>query len=306
MEVQPGLYDEYVYLAGRSSVREFVNTARRHKVNGYRPDKDDVIREWQRAHDLLRELEKTEAGAVDSPETYPLPAEMLEVIEAEADEASLGSTKGASGEWRLIELDKLVVFQPSINLRYIAELKAAIPAEITPANVARTAIGNALGTPSLRITRSADYCFMCASNSNDVRVLEIDTFDLAQIPDYQPPGKGGAVIGICVGYSSNVLTVTQIRNRLILTNGSHRAFALRDLGVTHAPCVVIRINREDEIDMRAPEPVRENRELYLRSPRPPMFKDYFDPRLRKIMLMPRSEYFVQLQIGYQKASIPAV
>jgi ParB-like chromosome segregation protein Spo0J len=36
----------------------------------------------------------------------------------------------------------------------------------------------------------------------------------------------------------NVIHVIHVENRLVLANGSHRAYALHDLGITKVPCLV--------------------------------------------------------------------
>ena len=63
MDVQPPLVDDYIYLTGRPSIREFIGFARRDKVNGRRAERERLIREWQQAQDHLRELEKSEKAS---------------------------------------------------------------------------------------------------------------------------------------------------------------------------------------------------------------------------------------------------
>ena len=232
---------------------------------------------------------------------------MSAIAEAELHEAALrNGWEGLAYRWRLVELDRVIVYQKTINLRFVKETQATLPQSPGNEDVARLAVGKAWSAPPIRVTRSEEYTFLCVSSSNDMRILEVESLDPATIQGYQPPGHAGAVIGICVGFTTNILSAIHVRNRLILTNGSHRAYALRELGITHVPCLVLSLSRDEEFDMKAPDQVREARDLYLRHPRPPLFKDYFDPHLHTIVQTPRNNQLVQVQIGYQRIGLSAV
>src|SRR5216117_4617056 len=94
------------------------------------------------------------------------------------------------------------------------------------------------------------------SPSNDLRFLGTMPMESNHIKDYAPPGNLVGVVGIAVGFGSNFLNAVCAENRIILNNGSHRAYALRDMGFTHVPCVVQHVSTRDELDLVAPAPVR--------------------------------------------------
>lgn len=98
----------------------------------------------------------------------------------------------------------------------------------------------------------------------------------------------------------------QVGNRIILNNGSHRAFTLRDLGVTHAPCIIQHVSSNEEFRVMASSHLRRNPDLYLKHPRPPMFKDYFDPQLRKVVLVPRKVRQVRVKFEIDETDMPAL
>jgi len=62
-----------------------------------------------------------------------------------------------------------------------------------------------------------------------------------------------AALGVVVGYSANFMNAVcdDDSGRLLLHNGYHRACALLELGVTHAPCVVQTVTSRDELDLVA-------------------------------------------------------
>ena len=68
-----------------------------------------------------------------------------------------------------------------------------------------------------------------------------------QVTGYRPFGPVAGVVGLVVGFGSGYLNVIACEGRLVLNNGYHRAYALRELGVTHAPAVVQEVQRADEV-----------------------------------------------------------
>jgi hypothetical protein len=110
---------------------------------------------------------------------------------------------------------------------------------------------------------------------------------------------------LTIGFGSNYLNALEVEGRLVLNNGSHRAYALRDLGLTHAPCIVQQVTRRDELDLVASGDVQVNPDRYLKVPRPPLLKDYFDPQLRKVVPVPRKNRLVRVQYGFEQSDVPA-
>ena len=101
-----------------------------------------------------------------------------------------------------------------------------------------------------------------------------------------------------------MLNVIQAENRLVLNNGSHRAYALRELGVTHVPCLVQHVSRRDELDLVGGE-IQQSPDRYLKVARPPLLKDYFDQRLRMIVPVYRKNRMVRIQFAVEQAEMPA-
>jgi hypothetical protein len=106
-----------------------------------------------------------------------------------------------------------------------------------------------------------------------------------------------------VGYGSNFLNVIQSDGRLLLHNGYHRAYALRELGVTHAPCIMQTATRRDELNLVASRSVLEDPAFYLKAARPPLLKDFFDPRLRKVLRVPKILRVVELSFEAKEFEI---
>jgi hypothetical protein len=126
------------------------------------------------------------------------------------------------------------------------------------------------------------------------------------IKGYQHPGALVGVVGLAVGFGSNFLNALRVENRLILNNGSHRAYTLRDMGFTHVPCIVQHVSTRDELDVIAASAIRNDPDVYLKHPRPSMLKDYFNPDLRKVLPIHRRVRQITVKFDIQEEYIPAV
>src|SRR5207244_10201923 len=91
--------------------------------------------------------------------------------------------------------------------------------------------------------------------------------DFCQVLGYASPGAVAALIAVSVGFGSNFLNAIHVENRLILNNGSHRAFSLRHLGLTHVPCIVQHVSSREELKTVASSPLIRNLDLCLKHPR---------------------------------------
>ena len=147
--------------------------------------------------------------------------------------------------------------------------------------------------------------YTMVSTSTDFRFLEAQIIQPQNVSSLDSTGRPVAVLGIAIGYGSNFLNVLHVENRLVLGNGSHRAYALRDLGITEIPCLVQRVTRREELELVAAGDLASSPDRYLKSARPPMLRDYFDPALRKIVPVYRKKRVVRIQFGVEQTDIPS-
>jgi hypothetical protein len=293
-------------LNGRPPISEFIGFIKVMAVNGHDIDQNSLISEWRSANDRVRELEQAESGLADNPVVGPIDPAAMQLLQDALGNPSAQKTFGAVPvEWRTVELDRLVVHQKFINLRYVGELKSTVPATLGPIDLARFSAGMGMPQSEVKVSQANMNVFAFTSVSEDLRVLDVHLLEPSQHSDYVVPGCPVKVLTAVVGFSPNFITALKIGNRLVLHNGSHRAFALRDLGVTHVPCLVQHVSREDELEMvGAPDP-KTFPDRYLKSSRPSLLKDYFDPRLRKIVPVVRKHRLVQVQVAWQEGKVPA-
>jgi hypothetical protein len=66
--------------------------------------------------------------------------------------------------------------------------------------------------------------------------------------------------------------------------------------VTHAPCIIQTVTRLDELHMIVNARVAEEAELYFESARPPLLKDFFDPKICKVLPIRRQTQLLEVEV----------
>ena len=266
-----------------------------------------LVEEWRAARELVRRLQQDEADHPDDMEVLPLPEEMLPLAEQPLRQPSMHRmTSVEPRSWQMVEIDRLVVFQECINLRHIDQLAAATTTSLDAREIMElVARSGRHAHPDVRFTQS-EGCFTFASASNDLRFLDVATIDPRTIADYEPFGAASHALVIYLGFSDNLVSATRIGRRIVLTNGSHRLYLLRKLGFRHAPCLVTDASDSDFSDVLLPAAVKQDRQFYLGASRPPMFKDYLDPRLTRTVAVTRKHYALRAKLDLQRITIPSL
>ncbi|MEW6302832.1 MAG: hypothetical protein AB1705_05130 [Verrucomicrobiota bacterium] len=300
--------DQTVYLLGRPTLRKFIRFMRGNAVNP--PDEATLATQWQAAHDHIRELEKTEAGLADNPVLTPITdlRERYEplLIEFFKDPLVRYGFNTVPTDIALVELDRLVVYQKHIDVTHVEALKAKLGPAPSDEVIFRTCLSYDHPYPPVKWAKVHNDTYVFMSPSNDLRFLGTMPLKSEHIANYPPPGSVVGVVGIAVGFGSNFLNAIHAEGRVILNNGSHRAYALRDLGVTHVPAIIQHVSSRDELELVASDEVQRNPDAYLKHARPSMLKDYFDPFLRTITPVHRRTRQITVKFEVDDAYVPAL
>src|SRR6266550_1443933 len=304
-EIREGV-DDHVLLAGRPPIGEFLGFIRTLGVEGETADLGQATTAWRLANDHVHDLENREAGLADEPVIGAIPKD-LEALKRRVLEDPIFQRcfQFVPVDIAIVELDRLVVFQKHINLAFVRELKQKLGTDPSPEQVFRFCLPFDHPHPAVRMRQTAANGYTFVSPSDDFRFLEAALLKPAQVVGYAPQGPLVAVLGLMMGYGSNFLQTIHVENRLVLGNGSHRAFALRDLGVTRVPCIVQRVSRREELELVGSGDLQQNPDRYLEVARPPLLKDYFDPALRTVIPVARKHHVVRLSFGFEQGDIPA-
>jgi hypothetical protein len=275
-------------------------------VDGQSIDLGDLTAEWRAANDHVLNLEKDEAGVADNPPVTALADSLRPLATAVmADPVYKRAYRFVPTDVAVIDLNRVVVFQKFINLAYVEELKRRLGSTPSPEAVFRLALPLQPEQPQFHMMQNTQNMYTLISTSTDFRFLEAQVLQPQKVPSLESTGRPVTILGLAIGYGSNFLNVLHAENRLVLGNGSHRAYALRELGITEIPCLVQRVTRRDELELVASGDLAISPDRYLKSARPPMLRDYFDSALRKIVPVYRKNRVVRIQFGVEQTDMPA-
>jgi hypothetical protein len=298
--------DETLYLIGRGSTpTRFLRFVKREAVEHF--EEGDLLDEWGAAAEHIRTLRSEQAGFADGPVIEDLGPEYEPLlIEFLKDPLVRHGFNTVPTEVGMVELDRLVVYQNHIDLTHVRNLERTIGRAPSREELFRVCLPYDHPSPPVAWSRTRDDAYVFVSPSNDLRFLGTLSLEGDQVVNCPPPGAVVGIIGLSVGFGSNFLNAIYAENRLILHNGSHRAYALRELGVTHVPCVVQHVSTRAELDVVAPSQVRRAPDRFLKDPRPSVLKDYFDPRLRKLVPVRRRARQVTVRFKVEETYVPAL
>jgi hypothetical protein len=301
-EETPG---ENLYLTGRPTLRRFLRFVRSNAVNP--ADEGTLTDEWHAANEVARTLEKEEAGAADNPPITKLDVDKYEPLLTEflKDPLVRNNFNTVPTEVAFIELDRLVVYQHHIDLAYVRLLERELGPTPSEEQIFRTSLLHDHPRPPVKWARTHWNSYVFMSPSNDVRFLGTMKLKAENIKDYPPPGDLAGVVGLAFGFGSNFLNAVYTENRLILNNGSHRAYALRKIGVTHVPCIIQHVTSLAKLDVVAGSEIMDNLDYFLKSPRPSMLRDYFNPKLHKVMPVHRKYRQLTVKFEIDDMNVPA-
>lgn len=297
---------EYAYLLGTPPLREFKEFVRARCPALRVEDEHQLIAAWGTAVQRLRELALTERGCVDDADLLKLPASLLStasnLLAQPAVAASLGPV---SCRWAMVNLDQLVVHQRSVDLSYVESLRREFSPRLTDTDLFALAAGELQSRPAVGIVRNSNTLTF-SSVSSDLRFLGSEL----RVPEHEggsfPPGRPVRVVALYVGYGINVLSALRVDRRLILINGTHRCHALYEMGLKEVPCLVREVSSDDDLELIDAPELKQNLSIYLRSPRPPRLKDFFDPIIRTVIRAPAMTRLVHVQIITQESKAARV
>jgi hypothetical protein len=206
----------------------------------------------------------------------------------------------------MVPLDSLIVYQPHVSLPFSQGLQRRLDPSPDDAGLFRFCQPLERRDPPFSVRRLGDKRFLLASDSTDFRFHKPVLLQPEQVADCDSFGPVGAIIGLMVGFGSNFLSVIRSDRRLLLHNGYHRVHALRSAGFTHAPAVVQTVTRRDELALAAAQVVVDDPAFYFAAKRPPLFKDFFDPRISRVLPVRRMEKLVEVSFEYREYDAPRV
>ena len=289
---------EEIWLLGQPPLSRYLEFVTDDVVDGGSADRAALTSEWSAANDYYQELERSEAGLANQVEHAGLDPS-LDALAAQV-KAHSRYRRGFDvlpTSISMVELDRLIVYQKHVSRNFIDVLKGRIGPSPDAAALFRFCLP--LDPPDvpvqIRRVGSRRYVFRCTST--DFRFHEPTLLRPDQTNGYESFGAIAGIVGLVVGFGSNLFNVIRVGKRLLLNNGYHRACAMRALGITHVPCIVQTATRVDELGVAVKRDIVERAEFYFESARPPLLKDFFDSRIRKVLPVHKSVR--QIEVNFE-------
>lgn len=290
-----GAVEEEIWILGQPSLGEYLEFVKDSVVGGAGVRPAELAAGWRAANLYYQKLEDSESGIADEAELCALDPSLETLAEeAKADPSIRSAFNTMPTEFGMVELDKLIMCQKSVTGTFVDSLKARLGS--APDLAALFHFCLPLGTPDTPVhaRQVGSKRFVFRTDSVDLRFHSAELLRPGQISDFVSFGPIAGVVGLVVGFGSNFLNVIRADRRLLLHNGYHRACALRSLGITHAPCLIQTVTSGDELAVTAKSNVAKNPDFYFRSARPPLLKDFFDPKIRQALPVHKQQRMIEV------------
>jgi hypothetical protein len=277
---------EELWLLGQPPLQKYLDFAEDLGIKGITENRATLVDEWRAANDYYDELEKLEAGIADMIECHPLDPILAPLVaELVAEPHYRRTFDSLPTKIVMVELDRMVLCQNHVTRSFVDDLKLRLGPKPDLQTLFRFCLPLEKPSAPMQIREAGSKRYIFRSDSTDFRFHEAVLLRPEQLQDYEPSGSIAGIVGLVVGFSSNFLNAIcdDDSGRLVLNNGYHRACALRELGITHAPCIVQTVTRRDELDIVAKQIVAADPGYFFNAPRPPLLKDFFDPKIRKVL-----------------------
>lgn len=270
-----------IYLLGLGSLGryiEFINDA----VQPAPSDLSALTAEWRAAVSHYQELEKSESGIALQGSHRDLDPEYRALAERLRSDGAFQRTFDIlPTSFGMVELDQLIVSQRSVTLDHIESIQARVGRRPPPEALFAECFPSAHAAPPVEVRQLGANRFTFRTESTNLRSADPKLMLPVRTAGEQNIEVVAGTAGIAVGFGTNFLNVVRVGRRYLMNNGYHRACALHALGITHAPCVIQTATHVDELQATAGDRVASQAEYFLESARPPLLRDYFDPRLAK-------------------------
>jgi hypothetical protein len=292
------------WLLGQPGLQDFLDYVEDHALRISTVPRSELVDEWRAANDYYHRLELDEAGAADAVEIRDLEPECIRLAEeVRADPRYRRAFDKVPTRFALVELDRLVVTQSHIDLDHAERLKARAGAPQSAEALFRFCQPLGDFEAPVRVQKAGPRRYLFSSASSDLRFHECLLLRPEDLAEHVAYGSISGAISLVVGFGSNFLSVVESDRRLLLHNGHHRAYALRAMGIRYAPCIVQTATRGEELGLLASSKIMASPSFYLRAARPPLLKDFFEPRLRKVIQVRRTSQVIELSFEVKDYSV---
>ncbi len=300
MTDQPFL--SYLYLFAAYTKKQVSDLVKNKCIDEEHSNFTEIIQSWQEATESLREIEKEESGIINKCETFDISSGLIEGIKL--NPAITNTFSKHVMDFRMVEIDNLIAVQRNVLLDYVDQLTKKIPKNPSEDDLLKFCLIPEQQVPLPKPTRKSSRSWYFTSPSHDFRFLGGFLKKELTREDIQFPKVGGFpthAIMLFVGYGAGCMNAFSVNGRLILSNGFHRAYALRRKGIKKIPLLIKKIGNAD---LEFPDEVKGLKKDYLlKHPRPILIKDFFNDDLVRIFKRKQATTVLNVNWNSDKISI---
>ena len=266
----------------------------------------EIIGRLSDAQRKVTSLMEQEPTLVDSNIITPLPRNLQGRVQEIAGDALFQKTfSGLPISFGLVEVDKLVAPQRTVNLDYVDRLLGAVSAEPTLSELVELCISPGRSIDPIQHLEVAPNTHVFTSPNSDIRFLGAFVKQLSST-DLEYAVAGGlpaAAVIAFVGYGGAPVNVLKVGDRIVLNNGFHRVYALRTLGVREIPVIVHDVRN---IQLEFPPAVCGlPKEYLLDAKRPVLIKDFFEASFVVTLRVRERLKMVTIGVSLNQHEVPA-
>ena len=274
-------YCKYLYCWWPKSA--FVNLVNAECVEEEKNKINEIMESWEKARKEFAKMMITEKGLGRSIQVTDISKEYTDKINAIANTDIFKSTFNQMPvEFKIVEIDKLAVLQNVVNLNYIEKLSKSFskkPDFDELIDICLTGNKNLSEIAEFSAGNTLTY----TSENSDLRFLGAVPRSTLIRPDILTKNIGGIPVkstALVIGFGSSLVNVLSYGGRMLLNNGFHRVYALRQAGVTHIPVVVQKVINP-ALEMGSYSPAL--REYIMTAEKMPLLKEYFNDELTVVL-----------------------
>jgi hypothetical protein len=265
------------YLYAFATQAEVLHHIRTQAIEDEQARLSDIMVSWQQLQPCVAGLAQSEAGESDTIRVQAVPDDYQPQLQAFAADMLFQKTfSHLLISFALVEVDKLVAPQRTVNLDYTNRLLATYPSEPTLCDLLNICVSPHRAMDPIQHLEIGPNTHVFSSPNSDIRFLGafVKHLSPADLDFAVSGGLPAAAVIAFVGYGGAPVNVLQAGQRYVLNNGFHRVYALRSLGIREIPVVVQHVQN---VELAFPQAVAGlPREYLLRVPRPVLIKDFFE------------------------------
>ncbi|HLG78138.1 MAG TPA: hypothetical protein VKX46_17105 [Ktedonobacteraceae bacterium] len=267
------------YLLAFASQQEIMHYVKTRVADEGKNHLEEVLDKWRKLQPQVEQLIQNEQNYPDTIQRTAIPEQYQPRLENYiSDPLFQQSFSGFPISIEIVEIDKLVAAQRTVNLDHIERLIASSPSTPTFDDLLTLCVSPRQDIDVIPHLEVAPNQHIFTSQNPGLRLLGSFVKKLTDEDSLMSSSLGGlpaTAIITYIGYGCPTMNAFRVNNRLILNNGFHRVYALRSMGVTELPMVIQNINNPQ---LELPPTIADLPTNYLiNASRPALVKDFFEP-----------------------------